>query len=168
MTKHKLIVIFGLPGTGKTTLARTLSKILNSPHFNTDVIRDEMQLKGNYDPKTKALVYEILLSRVSRSLEDHHYVIVDGTFSKAKVRKQLIDMAENHSAEIVWIMMDSSPEVVKERVSIQRPFSEADYAVYNKIKKEFEPVEDPALTLKSDELKIEDMLQVIKDFLNHE
>lgn len=168
MTKSKLIVIFGLPGTGKTTVARTLSKILNSPHFNTDVIRDELQLKGNYDPKAKKLVYEILLARVARSLEEHHFVVVDGTFSKDESRRQLIDMANQQKAEVVWIMMDSASDVVKDRVSIKRPFSEADFAVYNKIKEEFEPLADPAITLRSDELKIEEMLHIIRDKLGDE
>jgi len=33
------ILIFGLPGSGKTTLAKPLAKLLNAVHINADIIR---------------------------------------------------------------------------------------------------------------------------------
>lgn len=35
----KKILICGLPGSGKTTLARRLASELNAPHFNADIVR---------------------------------------------------------------------------------------------------------------------------------
>ena len=37
------ILIMGLPGSGKTTLARRLSKILNADWLNADKIRGKFQ-----------------------------------------------------------------------------------------------------------------------------
>ena len=35
------ILIFGLPGSGKTTLAKPLSELLGAVHLNADAVRDE-------------------------------------------------------------------------------------------------------------------------------
>ena len=37
--KKKIILIMGLPGSGKTTLAKELKKIINASWLNADVIR---------------------------------------------------------------------------------------------------------------------------------
>ena len=44
-----LLVVFGLPGTGKTTFARALAARLGLPHFNTDIIRAELGRKQQYE-----------------------------------------------------------------------------------------------------------------------
>ena len=36
---HKKILIMGLPGAGKTTLARQLAPRLNAVHYNADDVR---------------------------------------------------------------------------------------------------------------------------------
>jgi len=39
---HKKILVMGLPGSGKTTLAKTLAPMLHAVHFNADDIRKQI------------------------------------------------------------------------------------------------------------------------------
>ena len=56
-------------------------------------------------------------------------------------------------------------DVVKERVSISRPYSEADYKVYLRIKEEFEPIAEKSLKVYSDGEGQEEMLDRIIQFI---
>jgi len=54
----KLILIVGLPGSGKSTAAEFIKKEFNAGIFHTgDIIREEIKKRGlNYVPKTDALI----------------------------------------------------------------------------------------------------------------
>ena len=52
MTNYK-ILIFGLPGSGKTTLAKHLSKSLNAKWLNADQVRKKFK---NWDFSKKGIL----------------------------------------------------------------------------------------------------------------
>jgi phosphopantetheine adenylyltransferase len=49
----KKILIMGLPGAGKTTLANELAKMLNAVHFNADEIRKEINKNLGFSPEDR-------------------------------------------------------------------------------------------------------------------
>ncbi|HQU60481.1 MAG TPA: AAA family ATPase, partial [Saprospiraceae bacterium] len=64
-----LVVVLGLPGTGKTTFARMLAQRLGALHFNTDIIREELGLKGQYGEVAKQRVYQSMEARARAALQ---------------------------------------------------------------------------------------------------
>ncbi len=161
-----LVVVFGLPGTGKTTFAESLAGQLELPHFNTDKIRTEMGLRGRYDPDTKARVYERMLERTEAELQNGNRVILDGTFYLEGLRQRLRSLAGRYRARIGWIEISAGEQTVAERVSRTRPYSEADLAAYAKVKQAFEPLEEEHLTLFSDRMTSGQMLEKALGFID--
>lgn len=160
-----MIIITGLPGTGKSTLARALADSIGSRHLNTDVIRGELGMRGQYDAKSKEAVYEELLKRAGELLEEGQSVIIDGTFYKKNLRNRFLELARRRQKSIRWIELRASEETIRQRVREDRPDSEADFEVYKKIKAIYEPLERGHLLLWSDELTVEEMTKRAKDFL---
>jgi len=154
-----LIAITGLPGTGKSTFARALAERLEAAHFNTDIIRDALNLRGQYDVSSKEKIYDELLHRTAAALADKRTVIVDATFYKKDLRDQFNTLATDHHQAVQWIEIRADEAVIKQRVQQKRQYSEADFDVYLQIKAKFEPLQQPHLTLWSDRMEVEEMVR---------
>lgn len=160
-----LILIFGLPGTGKTTFARALAKSLDAWHLNSDIIRDALGKKGTYDASAKKSIYTEMLLRAEAFLREGKIVVVDATFYKKEFRDPFIRMAKSIGVKFVWIEVSASEAIVEKRVGFKRPYSEADFTVYQEIKANFEPLEEEHLVLKTDELSLSEMVESAKGYL---
>lgn len=160
-----LVIITGLPGTGKSTLAAALAAELKAHHLNTDRIREELNLKGQYDPRTKKRIYEVMLQRTEELIKEAQTVILDATFYQQKLRNRFLRLSNRLGSEIRWIELRAKEEAIRERVNKKRRYSEADFEVYQKIKGLYEPLEQAHLVLWSDELSVEEMTKRAKDFL---
>src|SRR3981189_3934581 len=72
-----LIVLSGLPGSGKTVLAESLSRALSVPIFSIDPIEAAMWRAGLAKPETGVAAYEVAQALADEQLRLRHSVIVD-------------------------------------------------------------------------------------------
>tara|TARA_Y100000389_G_scaffold202720_1_gene248907 strand:- start:7520 stop:8716 length:1197 start_codon:yes stop_codon:yes gene_type:complete len=73
--KKKIILIMGLPGSGKTTLARELKKITNASWLNADVVRKKY---NDYDFSLRGTVRQAKrMFKLAKQLSKKKHVIVD-------------------------------------------------------------------------------------------
>jgi uncharacterized protein len=103
----RLVVIGGLPGTGKTTLAETLSRRRGWAVLSTDAVRRELVDRptseqafgeGTHDPGTNVATYRTLFERARTALGLGERVILDGSFADRRWRREARDLAdENHA-----------------------------------------------------------------------
>lgn len=153
-----LILISGLPGSGKTTLARAFSAQYGALHLNSDIVRREMSLMGNYTDADKARVYATLQARAQEALAKGQHVVVDSTFYKESIRQPFRQLAAEAQASVFWVEVQAQEPTIRERLKSPRPDSEADFAVYEKIRDAAEPFTEPHLVLWSDVTPLEKMV----------
>ena len=57
-----IIMIIGLPATGKSTIAKNITSELKGTLLRTDLIRKQLLKKPRYSKKEKDLIYGVMLS----------------------------------------------------------------------------------------------------------
>jgi predicted kinase len=161
-------MVVGLPGTGKSTFSRALAHHIGAHHLNSDVIRAEIGLRGKYSPSDKAKVYGMLEERTEALLKAGATVIIDATLYRQDLRQTYTNLAQQLRCPIKWIELHTGEATIKERVSKKRPYSEADMAVYEKIKTLYEPLHGDHLNLETDNGSLETLVDMALKFINHE
>ncbi len=99
----RLILFCGAPATGKTTLAKTISKKLKLPLFEKDVIESTLLQAGDKGGLTSQArlafaSYEILLAMADEQLKLGLSCVVDCVGSLRKVRDQFQNLARKNQA----------------------------------------------------------------------
>jgi predicted kinase len=160
-----IIIVFGLPGSGKSYFASRLAKMINGEYINSDTVRKKMFDKRTYSIKERSLVYDEMLRQVREEAKTHKYIILDATFYKDDLRKKFSKEAKNID-EVIFIEVRAEENVVRKRLEKARKESEANFGVYKKIENEWEPLIDEHLILQSTDDNIHDMLEKTFDYLH--
>lgn len=153
-----LVVVYGLPGSGKSYFASRLAERLEATCLSSDALRKELVDEPRYSAEEKERVYENLFAKASAALHGGGSVVLDATFHTAARRQRVIQLADESGAALHWIEVFAAEPVLRARLAMDRPDSDADYVVHEKIKREFEPVTEPHLRLESTQSNLAQML----------
>ncbi len=164
-----LIIVCGLPGTGKTTLAKALAKRFSAVHISSDLIRKEMMARPTYNPDEKARVYEELVARVAELLAEGKSVVADATFYRRSLRGRLVEAAEKAGTKAHFVLCQLDEAEVMDRMAGggERSGSDADFSIYLRIKEEFEPLKAKYATVDCS-LPIEEQVAIVERFIGGE
>lgn len=143
-----LVVVCGLPGVGKTTVAETAAERLDARLLRTDVVRKELVGEPTYDAAETRRVYTALLERAEATLEGGASVVLDGTFRRASQRRRAKAAAADHDAAFELLCVECPTERVRERIARREgDASDADFAIHERLRESFEPITIPHTTV---------------------
>lgn len=148
-----LIVISGLPGTGKSFLARKIAERLPCVIVESDAVRKTLFEKPTYVPDESIFVHRVAHAAIERLLSTGCHVICDATNLVEWHREKLYSIANKTNAKLVIVRTIAPESVIRERLdkrfSQRDPldFSDADWDVHQMLKPELEPVRRPHLVV---------------------
>lgn len=159
-----IVIVCGLPGSGKSYFAARLAKKINAVYVNSDRLRKEMFSARTYSEQEKAAVYNAMLQRMNEAIGDTKNLVVDATFHNSKVRQQFMTNAAG-KASIFFIEVKANKKIIKQRVATKRLYSEADFEVYKLVRDQWEDLKEPHLLLPSTNGNINSMLEIAVQYL---
>jgi predicted kinase len=153
-----IIIVFGLPGSGKSYFASRLAARLNAAYLSTDEIRFKLFPERTYSEAEKHAVYNAMFDRMVRAIPDKKPIVLDGTFHKEQVRNKFEEAAKENNEKLIYIEVTAPEQTIKERLKKTRKNSEADFDVYLKLRNTIAPLDNDHLVLVSTHDNIEEML----------
>lgn len=109
MNKPIFVMMVGLPGSGKSTYAKELSRRINAKICGSDAIREE--LTGDINSQTSnEEVFKLLHNRIKEHLRNGENVIYDATNINYKRRMSFIQELNKISCEKVCVLMATTYE----------------------------------------------------------
>jgi uncharacterized protein len=150
-----LIVVCGLPASGKSTVAQALAERSGFALFNSDVVRKRLAGMapteraggspggGIYSRQFTAATYQSLAEEAAGILCGGDGVIIDATYKDQAERVRIRDVARGAAAPIVFAQCVISDEQARRRLAqrAQQPdaVSDATWDVYLRHQSEFAP-----------------------------
>jgi aminoglycoside phosphotransferase family enzyme/predicted kinase len=151
----RLVIVGGLPGTGKSTLAAGLADSSGWVLLRSDEVRKELAglaydqqapshyREGLYSPERTAEVYSELLERARRALSLGETVVLDASWSDARWRQEAAAAAAETSADLVELAcrlpQDEAMARIQGRARAGKDPSDADEEVARAMAGEGEP-----------------------------
>ena len=88
--RRSLVIFCGIPGSGKTTIAKPVAAGLGETfHIETDILRS-MIPRPDYTPRESKLVYKSCILVAREAMKSGYSAILDGTFLKEDYRDEAL------------------------------------------------------------------------------
>jgi len=151
-----LLVVCGLSGTGKSTLASALAESLGCVRVASDVVRKELHHlapeehrpapvgEGLYAEEATRATYAALAARGGRWLAGGRSVVLDATFQRRWQQALAVELARAQGALLFFLELRAPDSAIRRRLRARahdvRAVSDADWAVYRAQKAAWEPL----------------------------
>jgi uncharacterized protein len=155
LNRIHLLVMTGLPASGKTTLARALATRLGLMHLSTDVVRKRRASlvatdpasspfrSGIYSEDSTRKTYAALRRRARTWLRRGVSVVLDGTFGDRKQRSLVRQLADREGARFLLVQTVCDEESARLRVEKREidpaRVSDADWDVRQQLVRVYQP-----------------------------
>ena len=132
-----LIVVSGLPGTGKSHFSERLAGRIRLLVLESDSLRKALFSSPDYGSKESSQLFQAIYLLVEKLLKRGISLILDATNLSERFREHLYSITDRLDIKLVLVRVEAPPEVVRQRlesrVGNSDSKSDASWAVYRRM-----------------------------------
>ncbi len=145
------MLVSGLPGTGKSTVAEGLAEDAGFHVIRADIVRKRLAGllpdsdaaaaldQGIYSPEWTERTYAACLEEAEEVLFEGGRVAVDATFWQESRRRAFLDAGTTWGVRTVFLELKAQPELVRRRLARRSTGpSDADWLIYQRLAERWE------------------------------
>lgn len=157
-----IVIICGLPGVGKSSLSAHLAPLIDAVVLSSDKVRKELIARPTYSKAEVKLIYN-LISLIAKYLHNAGLnCIIDATFNREKLRKQFKRKLELPDEQVRIVECISQENIIIQRLMARKKgYSDADFSVYKRMKKNFQPIREAHITVDTSQLPLDTIAREI-------
>ncbi|MHC4448261.1 MAG: AAA family ATPase, partial [Planctomycetota bacterium] len=153
-----LILLCGLPGSGKSWAAQHIARPFEALVIRSDVVRKRLagvpptyratgaEAEALYSDQSSRRTFAAMQEEAECRLGEGRTVVLDATFAQRRARDPFIDMARSARVPFVVVHVTCPAPVIAERMrdraSDAEEVSDADWSIYEQFKPNFEPPDE--------------------------
>lgn len=167
------VMLCGLPGTGKSTIARKLAQSLPAVMIESDRMRRTLFDPPSYTAEESQHVHHVCHILIGWYLRHYYHVIYDATNLYERHRRSVYRLAACSGARLVVAEAIASDEIIRKRLVPRRrgkaagydrdDFSDADWEVYLRMRRRAEPIQHEHITMDTSDGDLERVVRCVLD-----
>lgn len=108
LTRPALVMLLGVPGSGKSYTAHQLASLVGMAHVSSDKIREQLFEKPTYNREEHQIVLQMMLMMTEQYLSLGVPVVFDISLNRLAERRALRDIARKYDAlpMLIWLQID--------------------------------------------------------------
>lgn len=148
-----LVVVSGLPGSGKSHFTRELCRRYPLARLDSDALRKALFGRPSHSPQESARLFAACHDLLDRLLARGIPAVLDATNLREIHRRPLYAIAERRGAKLILVQVQAPPEIVMQRLELrlrgENPWdqSEAGPEVYRRMRRHAEPIQRPHMVV---------------------
>lgn len=139
-----LIVVSGLPGTGKSFFSKRLAERVPLLVLESDALRKDLFSLPSHSAGESSQLFRTIHLLIEELLKDGISLILDATNLSERSRERLYSIADGINARLVMVLVEAPPEVVRQRLEGRAgdpgDNSDADWSVYCQMRSSVERI----------------------------
>lgn len=156
-TAPSLVVLTGLPGTGKSYFARALARHASFLVLESDRLRKALVSRPKYTRGENSRLFSACHRLIEEYLAEGRRVVFDATNLRESHRRPLYDLADRLGVPLVVVRFTAPDETIRRRLAARASqvnaddYSDADWRVYRRMLSHEEPISREHLVVDSSE-----------------
>jgi len=170
-----LLILVGLPGTGKSTFAKHFVEHIPAVVLESDALRKTLVTQPVYTDTEHTRVFTAVHTLMAKLLKQKVSLVLDATSLTAKDREPLYKIASGAGVRNFVVEIDLPPEIIKkhleERIQQGTSRSDADWEIYLQLRPKSEPVSGKCYRIKSEsdfQPVLEYLIKDVKNYISQE